>query len=75
MKSLAKHQPIKPQQGNVRTHAKTIFPATFHLTFFMFFAEPTPIIEEVLQCEVETGIPVKVAIKSIKVVLKLEARP
>ena len=75
MKSLASPQPIKPQQGKVKTQAKTILPATFHFTFFIFLADPTPIIDEVLQCEVETGMPVKVAIKSIKVVLKLEARP
>ena len=47
--------------GIVNTQAQTIFPATPHLTADIFCAEPTPTIEPVMVCVVDTGIPERFA--------------
>ena len=44
-----------PAIGIVSTHAQTMRPATPHLTAEKRFAEPTPTIEPVIVCVVETG--------------------
>src|SRR6478735_2287420 len=52
--------------GMVRTHAQTMRPATPHFTAEKRLAEPTPTIDPVIVCVVETGIPKKVAPKSVR---------
>src|SRR5215207_8577604 len=47
--------------GIVNTHAQTILPATPHLTAENRLAEPTPTIDPVIVCVVETGMPKYVA--------------
>ena len=47
--------------GMVRTQAQTMRPATPHLTAEKRLAEPTPTIEPVMVCVVETGMPKDVA--------------
>src|SRR5436190_23188307 len=54
-----------PAIGMVNTHAQTMRPATPHLTAENRFAEPTPTIEPVIVCVVDTGIPNAVAVKSV----------
>ena len=54
-----------PAAGMVRTHAQTIRPATPHFTAEKRLAEPTPTIEPVMVCVVETGMPKYVAPKSV----------
>ena len=52
--------------GIVRTHAQTMRPATPHLTAEKRLAEPTPTIEPVMVCVVETGMPAMVAPKRVR---------
>ncbi len=56
---------ISPAIGIVRTQAQTIRPATPHLTAENRFAVPTPTIDPVMVCVVETGIPAAVAPNSV----------
>lgn len=51
--------------GIVRTHAQTMRPATPHFTAEKRFAKPTPTIEPVMVCVVETGMPKNVAPNSV----------
>ena len=51
--------------GMVRIHAQTMRPATPHLTAEKRFADPTPTIEPVMVCVVDTGIPKYVAPNSV----------
>ena len=60
MNSFASAKPIRPQQGKVSTQAKTMFLAMSHFTRRKLFEAPTPMMADVEQCEVETGIPVKI---------------
>lgn len=54
---------MNPQQGKVSSQAATMLLATSHLTRLGFFEAPTPMMAAVLQCEVETGMPVDGAMK------------
>src|SRR3954452_8160383 len=51
--------------GIVRIHAQTMRPATPHLTAENRLAEPTPTIEPVMVCVVETGMPKLVAVNNV----------
>jgi hypothetical protein len=44
--------------GMVRIHAQSRFTVTPHLTADSLFVAPTPIMEPVMVCVVETGIPI-----------------
>lgn len=47
-----------PLTGMVNTHAQSKLVVTPHLTALNLFVAPTPIIEPVMVCVVETGIPI-----------------
>ncbi len=47
-----------PLTGMVRIHAQSKLMVTPHLTALNRFVAPTPIIEPVMVCVVETGIPI-----------------
>jgi len=51
---------IKAAAGIVKIHAHTIRPATPHLTADKRRVAPTPTIDPVMVCVVETGVPVSV---------------
>ena len=75
MKIFASTKPIKPQQGKVSTHAVTMFLAIDHFTLRGLRLAPTPMIEAVEQCEVETGMPVRLETRRVITVPKLAATP
>ena len=75
MNSLAKAQPINPQQGKVSTQAHTIRRATPQFTRRKLFEAPTPMMEAVEQWEVETGMPVMDATNSVITVEREAATP
>ena len=52
--------PVKAAAGIVKIHAHTIRPATPHLTADKRRVAPTPTIDPVMVCVVETGVPVSV---------------
>ena len=52
-----KSQPIPPHIGKVKIQAKTIFPATPHLTAESLLVAPTPIIPEAITWVVLKGKP------------------
>ena len=72
MNSLAKAQPMKPQQGKVSTQAHTMRRATPQFTRRKLFDAPTPMMEAVEQWEVETGMPVIEATNSV-ITVEMEA--
>src|SRR6187200_1472698 len=56
---------IAAAAGMVSTHAQTMRPATPHFTAENLLAEPTPTIEPVMVCVVDTGMPNAVAPKRV----------
>ena len=50
--------PTRPHPGKVSTHASAISFTTLQFTAEILFAAPTPMIDVVLVCVVETGMPV-----------------
>ena len=75
MNSLAKAQPINPQQGKVSTQAHTMRRATPQFTRRKLFDAPTPMMEAVEQWDVETGMPVMEATNSVITVEREAATP
>ena len=75
MNSLAKAQPINPQQGKVSTQAHTMRRATPQFTRRKLLEAPTPMMEAVEQWEVETGMPVMEATNSVITVEREAATP
>ena len=59
---------MRPQQGKVSTQAITMCLATSHFTLRGFFSAPTPMMAAVEQWEVDTGMPVMEAMKSVMAV-------
>ncbi len=57
---------MNAEHGMVRIHAQTMLPATPQRTAEADCTAPTPTIEPVMVCVVDTGIPNAVATKSIK---------
>src|ERR1700730_6678837 len=57
--------PIAPAAGSVRTQATTMLLATFQRTADTLCAAPTPTIDPVMVCVVETGMPNQVAAKTV----------
>ena len=55
---VVKSQLIVPQIGKVKIQAKTIFPATPHLTAESLLVAPTPIIPEAMTWVVLKGKPI-----------------
>ena len=55
----------KAAAGIVRTQAQTIRPATPHFTADKRRVAPTPTIEPVIVCVVETGVPVRVTLVAL----------
>ena len=47
-----------PLTGMVKIHAHSRFVVTPHLTALNLFVAPTPMIDPVIVCVVETGIPI-----------------
>ena len=64
-----------PQPGNVHIHVMTISKAIFQFTRFIPLLAPTPNIENVFTCVVETGTPNKVEIKIPIALVKSVAKP
>src|SRR4051812_12503500 len=56
---------MKAEQGMVRTHAQMIVPASPQRTADTACVDPTPTIDPVMVCVVDTGIPNAVAINSV----------
>src|SRR5437773_2747099 len=56
---------MKAEPGIVKTHAQIMLPATPQRTADSFLAEPTPMIEPVMVCVVDTGMPKPVARNSV----------
>src|SRR5258708_8192818 len=52
---------MKAEPGMVKIHAQTMFPATPQRTAESFCTEPTPMIDPVMVCVVDTGMPSAVA--------------
>lgn len=75
MKIFASKNPIKPHAGNVMIHAMSMFFAIDQFTRLSDFAAPTPIMADVLQWPVDTGMPVRLATRSVNVVEKFAAQP
>ncbi len=60
MNRWARRKPIRPPQaGKVSTHARTMLRAIPQLTRLNDLLAPTPMMAEVLQWPVETGMPVR----------------
>ena len=66
---------MMPHAGNVMIHASSIFLAIPQFTRLMDLLAPTPMMAEVLQWLVDTGMPVRLANRSVNVVEKLAATP
>ena len=66
---------MRPQQGNVRTQARTMFLAMDQFTDLRLLEAPTPIMADVEQCEVETGMPVMLETNRVMTVLIEAATP
>ena len=62
-------------KGMVTNHANTMERATPQLTAFIRFAEPTPIIDPLTTCVVDTGKCKKVAVKIVIAEFKSAAKP
>ena len=75
MNSLARAQPIRPQQGKVSTQAHTMRRATPQFTRRKLREAPTPMMEAVEQCEVDTGMPVIEATNKVTTVENEAATP
>src|SRR5581483_140426 len=56
---------MNAEPGMVKSHAQTMLPATPQRTALKLRAEPTPTIEPVIVCVVDTGIPRPVATNSV----------
>src|ERR1043166_10150123 len=56
---------MNAEQGIVSTHAQTMRSATPQRTAESFCTEPTPMIEPVMVCVVDTGMPSEVARNSV----------
>src|ERR1044072_3504875 len=56
---------MRAASGIVRIQAQTIRPATPHLTAESLRVAPTPTIDPVIVCVVETGVPVSVTYASV----------
>ena len=61
--------------GNVITHASSMFLAMLQFTRLMERLAPTPMMADVLQWPVDTGMPVRLANSSVNTVEKLAATP
>ena len=57
--------PIRPAAGSVITQAITMLLATFQRTAEVLRAAPTPTIDPVMVCVVDTGTPSQVAVNSV----------
>ena len=56
----------KPETGMVKIHAQSKLIVTPHLTALKRFVAPTPMIEPVMVCVVETGIPKLETVNKVK---------
>jgi len=63
------------EHGMVNSHAHTMLPATPQRTACTRCTEPTPTIEPVIVCVVETGIPSPVARNKVKAPLAEAQKP
>ena len=66
---------MRPQHGNVSTHAVTMFFAMSQFTWRTLLEAPTPMMAEVEQCDVETGMPVMDDTNNVTTVLMEAATP
>ena len=57
MNNFARRKPMRPQHGNVSTHAVTMFFAMSQFTWRTLLEAPTPMMAEVEQCDVEIMVP------------------
>ena len=66
---------MMPQTGKVRTHARTILPATPQRTAERRLVAPTPMMDELTQWVVLTGIPKVEAISTTVAAEVIAAKP
>lgn len=66
---------MKPQQGKVSSHAATMCLAIPQFTRLKLLDAPTPMMAAVLQCDVDTGMPVIEATNSVMTVETEAATP